>query len=109
MLSWNKFRQGWVNYISVYFTTSAFQIIKASQLKLNINSDVKRGDSWKQLLWEWPFPELNVDCSKSKCNVFCGLTAKTCCGQQSVTGSAEITERVLYDDNIDLISIAGNI
>lgn len=70
MLSWNKFRQGWVNYISVYFTTSAFQIIKASQLKLNINSDVKRGDSWKQLLWEWPFPELNVDCSKSKCNVF---------------------------------------
>lgn len=30
----------------------------------------KRGDSWKQLLWEWPFPELNVDCSKSKCNVF---------------------------------------
>lgn len=43
MLSWNKFRQGWVNYISVYFTTSAFQIIKASQLKLNINSDVKKG------------------------------------------------------------------
>lgn len=44
-----------------------------------------------------------------KCNVFCGLTGETCCGQQSVTGSAEITERVLYDDNIDLISIAGNI